>query len=245
MESVTEQTLADKCRAAGDALCKLGSFVFRQVNQQLDDPLTADDWAQHGRVAAFLAFIQMGGDGDRPDDFDWTSKDFTRRALSVLQQLTLGSQSDVYDRIMRARSRRTVCQVDELAWDTWQHVSADDFSGHRSFEDVCAKDDNRATDKSKRYVQEAVARPILDDTLVTELTKNLNPQEAVWLIRRYRDGIPTAVLAEELVKKSPKYQTEDGFTRAVRCIDVAVYRARGKARKILGDHWQRLAQEVA
>lgn len=247
MEVRDEQSLAGRCREIGETVCRLGGFVRRQLNQQLEEPITDSDWAQHGRVAVFLAFLAANGDGDQPDDFDWYSKSFVSKALSVLQQTALGSDSDVYDRIMRSRHRRSARSVDELRWDSWTSASLDDLSGHRAFEELAQCEEFNPSLAHERYqdFESQAARPLIDDSLVEELTTKLKPQEAVWLIRRYRDGVPTAVLAEELCRKNVKYQTADGLTRAIRCIDVAVHRARAKARTFLADRWQRLAVEVA
>jgi len=241
-----EQSLADRCQTVGDAVCRLGGFVRRQLNRQLETPITDADWEQHGRVAAFLAFLAQDGNPDRPDNFNWTAKTFTAKALSILQQITLGSESDVYDRIIRGRGRLSVRSVDELRWDAWGIASLDDLPGHRALEDVLQNEDERLSSAHERYqwFERQVTRPLLDDTLVEELTRQLKPQEAVWLIRRYRDGVPTAVLAEELCQKNSKYQTPDGQLRAVRCIDVAVHRARAKARAVLSSRWGHLAAEV-
>jgi hypothetical protein len=239
-------SLVDRCNAVADTICKRGGFVRRQVNNQSEEPLTSEDWAQHGRVAAFLAFVQMGGNGDAPDTFDWDSEELLKRSLSVLQQLTLGSSSDVYDRIMRGRQRLAAKAVEELRWDAWASASVDDITGQRGFDEAAQADALRHGAGNERYqeFERNQAQTQLDDLLVQELTHKLKPQEAVWLIRRYRDGVPTAVLARELVKKDEKYQTADGFTRAVRCIDVAVHRARAKARALLDAQWHSMAKEV-
>lgn len=230
------QTLADRCNVAGAQLGKLGNFVRRQLNRQLEEPLTDAEWQQHGRVAAFLAFVQLGGLVEDHHEFDWSSAEFMRRGLSVLQQLTLGSQSDVYDQVLRSRHRLGGCQVEELSWDSWNSASSADLAGHRGFEEAATGDG--------LHLQEPRERPEIGDTLIVALTKVLRPQEVVWLIRRYRDGISTSVLASELVSKTPKYQTADGYARAVRCIDVAVHRAKHKARTLLSGEWRALAQEV-
>jgi hypothetical protein len=241
----TEQSLADRCRSVGEVVCHLGGFVRRQLNKKLEEPISDTDWQQHGRVAVFLAFLNLDGNPDRPDGFDWYAKSFVAKALSILQQITIGSESDVYDRIVRCRQRRSARNVDELRWDCWASASLDDIAGHRAVEDF-SLDLMAPTSLEQMYeFERAAARPQVDDALVQELTKNLKPQEAVWLIRRYRDGVPTAILAEELCRKNVKYQTPDGQVRAIRCIDVAVHRARAKARKFLNSRWQQLAAEVS
>lgn len=243
----TEQSLAERCRSVAETVCHLGGFVRRQLNKQLEEPISDTDWKQHGRVAVFLAFLNLDGNPDQPAAFDWQAKTFVSKALSILQQVTIGSESDVYDRIVRGRQRRSAKGVEELRWDAWQSASLDDLAGHRAVEEFAPTIETHAAHMVERHqeFEQGQARPQVGDQLVKELTRYLKPQEAVWLIRRYRDGVPTAVLAEELCRKNSKYQTPDGKTRAVRCIDVAVHRARAKARNALSPQWHRLAVEVA
>lgn len=232
--------LAERCSSLGKQICHRGGSVRKMANgRRLEKCMSEAEWQQHGCAAAFLAFIEMGGVADDPDSVDWASTKLFATALRLLQIYALGSESDVYDRIIRERSRRSGNGVTELMWDMWRSAGGAD--------EVAPVARARWRVTPERYYEfwDGINRPTLDDSFAAELTKILRPQEAVWLIRRYRDGVSTAELARELILKDEKYQTADGFTRATRYIDVAIHRAKKKCRAKLSANWAALAQDVA
>lgn len=242
--------LTQQCQALGSRACGFSGFIQRQANMQLEHCMTAEQWHHYGAVAAFLAFAELGGSVDTPEDFDWSSKELFRRAVSHLQTITLGSQSDVYDRIMRTRSRLTGSQVKELQWDAWGSVAVEDLKQVQSNLEASQSQDGLSLyprDAAEHYYdfEQQTDFELNETELTLELARHLKPQEVVWLIRRYRDGETTATLAQEFVKKDVRYQTEDGLTRAIRYIDVAIHRAKKKAQKLLTPRWHHLAAEVA
>jgi len=232
--------LTEQCLALGSRACGFSGFIQRQANMQLERSMTTEQWKHYGAVAAFLAFAELGGSVEDPESFDWSSKDLFRRAVSHLQTITLGSQSDVYDRIMRRRTRLTGSQVQELQWDAWTFASLEDVQ--RVASDVAHRQTPDCLPLHPKTSQDSAVN---EDALVWELTQHLRPQEVVWLIRRYRDGETTATLAREFIQKDTRYQTADGHTRAVRYIDVSIHRAKKKAQRLLSRRWQYLALEVA
>lgn len=246
MESST--LLVERCAALRNRICNLAQLVRRMVEDKTDTELSVDTWREHGLTAAFLAFVEVGGDSTDPDGIDWQSPELLRVALRVLQKQVLGSESDVYDVLMRERTRKVGSRVTALGWDAWTEVSLADDLGHTREHDGHISAAGSDVDAVAYRYQDFVAehtRPQLDDTFAFELTRLLRPQEAVWLIRRYRDGEPTSVLAHELVQRDAKYQTADGFARATTYIDVVVHRAKKKARRVLDSGWRDLALEVA
>lgn len=250
-QAAATELLAQHCRTLGVRVCNFSGIVQRQVNTWQDTPIAQEDWHHFGQVAAFYAFTDLGGSPDNPAAFDWNSKELFRRALSHLQQLTLGTQSELYDQVKRRRLRLTGSQVEELRWDAWDMVCMEDL---RQVE-ASAEHTTQAADGLALYPRHTGQQyfdferkqdsDVPVDALILELTSQLKPQEAVWLIRRYRDGESTATLAREFMQKDARYQTADGFTRAVRYIDVAIHRAKKKAQKLLAPRWHQLALEVA
>lgn len=245
---VQTNVLADRCANIAKRICAYAGPVRKIAKERFSYAYSTEQWLQEGQVAAFLAFVEFNGDQERPEQFDWTSREYFHRALSIFQLYVIGSSSDIYDTIIRERTRRAGDDVGELSWDSWQgsfaynEVKAEcgwsaKRSGHRHIRDKARQHYDACWEQPNRVE--------LGEELVLELTRLLRPQEAVWLIRRYRDGATTALLADELVAKDPRYQTADGHIRAVRYIDVVVHRAKKKCRAKLPRRWQMLSQEVA
>jgi hypothetical protein len=216
-----QESLEQHCETLGRTICNVAWKLVRncisQVDREFDNTTTFSyTWTHYGRTAAFMAFSEMGGSPDDPDSFDWSSPRVRTLALKTLQQLTIGSKSDVYDYMRRGRDRRDGALVDELRWSQWSTQTYDSANA-----------------------------PDYRDQLVGELSRVLNPREVNWLVGKYCDRRTTAELAQDLVAQDPRYQTEGGLVRAVRKIDTAIHRAKRKARSALDSRWQYLAQEVA
>lgn len=250
-EAGATMLLAQRCRTLGLRVCNFSGMIHRSVNSISDAAMSIEEWHHLGQVAAFLAFAEAGGTPESPDCVDWDSKDLFRRAVSHLQQIAMGSQSDIYDRIKRTRVRLTGSQVAEVQWDAWREASMEDLRRSdlqhaQGLQDAIGLELYPCTETDRYYdFMQRLDNEVPEDALILELTSHLRPQEAVWLIRRYRDGETTATLAREFVQKEARYQTADGFTRAVRYIDVAIHRAKKKAQRLLASHWRQLAVEVS
>jgi hypothetical protein len=176
-----ETRLTQQCQALGSRACGFSGFVQRQVNMHLEQCMTTEQWRHYGAVAAFLAFADMGGSVDAPDTFDWTSKDLFRRTLSHLQTLTLGSQSDVYDRLMRTRQRLTGSQVKELQWDAWTSVALEDLKQVESNLQSSQENDGLSLyprDASEHYYdfEQQTDFELSETELTMELARHLKPQ---------------------------------------------------------------------
>jgi hypothetical protein len=236
---VGDGELYRRCEELGSKVCSFCNIVLRMSNQRYSHQYDAGEWKHLGQVSAFLAYGELFGDAD-PDTVDWRSRELLMHASRILQKLTIGSKSDIYDSIIRVRLRRDGSFNDELRWAAWNQAHPSEVT-----------DDSKAVtvpvDSYQRYFefQSSLFKTELKDEVASELMRLLRPQEAVWLIRRYRDGVPTVALARELMDKEPRYQTEDGFTRACRYVDVVIHRAKKKARKLLPPVWGEFASEVA
>jgi hypothetical protein len=240
-------SLTERLATTGSVVCRLGGFIRRLINQQNAEPIPDVEWEQHGRVAVFFAFVALGGDVDSPETFNWKARPLIGKSLSLLQQLTLGSQSDLYDKVLRTRARLIAHPVDEMCWDAWQTVCAEELrelSHHGARWHTGKGIPFVARDRHQEFLRKT-ERKAVSEALIADLQATLKPQEAVWLVRRYRDGVPTSVLAKEMVANNEHYQTPDGLLRAIRCIDVAVHRARHKAQRLLPSKWAHLATEMA
>jgi len=240
--------LEELCVDRGKEMCAQGAMIRRVASARFDYHHSDREWTHLGQVAAFMTFHGQGGDPDTPTNFDWNGKAFTRASLSLLQKLAIGSCSDIYDQILRGRQRLAGASVSEVEWDSWKQAHTDELHHHTSQGGVSQnhfggrpRSASRSYDEFKREGE----REVVDETFAILLSKVLKPQEAVWLIRRYRDGEPTVNLAKDLVTKDTRYQSEGGLTRAVQYIDVVVHRAKKKAREKLPAVWASLAKETA
>jgi hypothetical protein len=216
-----QHSLEQHCEVLGRTICNVAWKLVRNcisiVDREFDNTATfSSTWTHYGTTAAFMAFVELGGSPDDPDTFDWSSPKLRTLALKTLQQLTIGSKSDVYDYMRRGRIRRNGADVAELSWSLWQTSTYDSANV-----------------------------PDYREQLIGDLSKVLNHNEVTWLVGKYCDRRSTAELAKDLIAKDPRYQTEDGLVRAVRKIDTAIHRAKRKARQSLDPRWQFLAQEVA
>lgn len=245
---VDADVLAIKCTEATKRVCTLCAplrYAIQFANGH--SRITDAEWQHLGSVASFMAFVQLGGNPDLPEQFDWLSDKYLRLCANLLQGYTLGRNSDSYDQMRRDRSRRPGALVQELRWTAWTVPSSrtayTDETGLFRF----GKETRSGKSQNDCYYDfcEQADRVEIAEEVALELTRVLRPQEAVWLIRRYRDGETTAALAEELIKKNAKYQTDGGLLRAIRYIDVVVHRAKKKARAKLAPMWRAIAEEVA
>jgi hypothetical protein len=238
------------CTGVARRLCQYCASVRYVANVRYDAHISEDMWLHYGRTAAFMAFVRCGGSSQTPTQFDWESADYFRCAVSQMQKLALGSESEVYDQVVRDRTRRDGRSVAEVSWDAWTFASLQDI-GSRQGENASSDVTGRTTQYSEHanvfedLFVSYLDRAMIVDDLVLELTRILKPQEVVWLIRKYRDNVPSLELARDFQNKDARYQTSDGLVRARRYIDVTIHRAKKKARATLTARWKQLAEEAA
>jgi hypothetical protein len=193
------------------------------------------EWEQHGRVAAYLAYVALGGDPETPAAFDWEHPELLQRTLHELRRLTLGDQSDFVDVHRRNSNRKSGVYNDALCWDAWR----------------CAADELLTANESRtapvqEYLGADDAAAALDlataqSELLTTLEHALPPREYNWLVRRFCLGVGQQELADELIANTPRYQGPGGRERAINYINVVICRAKQHAREALGSRWAALA----
>lgn len=199
------------------------------------------DWHQHSLVAAYLAFIELGGAPDVPDQFDWKHPRLLPLTLKHLRVATIGGASDFIDVHQRNQSRKSGACNDAVCWDAWR-------AGVESVAKVRSATKKPAPITGEYYANdgfERVPNEYSGESLLWALAKVLKPQEVVWLVRRYRDGVHQDVLARELCAKDARYQDPTGYDRAINYINVTIHRAKKRARSALGTKWEALAMEAA
>jgi hypothetical protein len=238
MVLATSDTLDAQLIALGKTLCQYGTPLVRRVRAARWNAMPEWEWQHHGRAAAYLAFIDLGGDPDQPDAFGWNNPQLLKRGLSYLQDATLGGESEFYDERVRGRNRKSGSLNAELCWDAWLSATPDD-TGAAVDAPAARSAWSQWTPSVEAEVsfEDAMDRAVVEEQFEWAILRVLPPQEAVWLIRRFRDGVATKTLAEELVAKEPRYAGPNGLARATNYIDVTVHRAKAKAKKLLGADW--------
>jgi hypothetical protein len=237
-----------RCSELATKVCTFTSTRVRRALQQVSvdgEAGTSESWSHYGSLAAFLAFMKVGGDVSNPDNIDWESQLLFKTAVSLMQKLTLGSASDHYDKLLRERGRRA--HVDEVCWSSWKqgvYDKGDDIVAP-STRTASRAGINRVALRAYHEFDDALNAGTLDgNELVRALQAILKPREVQWLLRRYRDGEATADIAKDLVDTEDKYQGPGGLAKAISVVDVAIHRAKKRARHALPQRWLVLAQEV-
>lgn len=184
--------------------------------------LTHTDYQQLARGTAFLALAEFYGPDDLPEQLPAQVKSLGCRFLD--EELT-GPGSEYYD--WKRRNR-----------------------GLQQYKTGRA----RRCSKSELYERWTCYRQSVDGVLLDEqweaemlltLQDKLRPDYWQLLREWYLDGLTTADLAQRIVDSDPKYQTPNGYEKAVTLVGVRMLRARTAARAILEKEFADRAKEVA
>lgn len=221
----------------------LGYRFFKIASKLTGDYLTAEDVDHLCRMAVFEAFLQLGGQVDAPEAFDFTAHTVAleRLGLRALRHATLGAKSEYGAAGRRLSLRKDGAMVSALRWDAWTHLGIVGDEHH------VGTDARRVTAAvSEEYVApNPVEADILAErisTFASALEQVVSPTAFRWLIERYRDGVTIRTQAERLMAERPEYAGD--FQRAANYIDQTISRARRKAAVALGAEWGALAADV-
>jgi hypothetical protein len=214
--------------------------IMRDAERLTGDEMARAEYRHHVAASAVLAYVDLGGDCDAPDAFDWDAarEALLSRTMAHLRATIVGKASDFRDVQNRCTPRREVALDPAAQWTQWR-VGGEDRRAlrRRSLLGGNLRGGDAAAD-------EALAEEALAD-LPAALAGVLSPTEWTWVVERYRDGVPQTAQIAALVARDPRYQGEGGAARAENRINVAVHRAKRKARERLGARWAALAAEVA
>lgn len=233
-------TFEERLTVLGQRARRVAARYFQYARRGTNNMISDAEWHQHGLAAAYLAFVECGGDPDAPDTFNWDNPQLLPITLKHLRAAILGQGSDFIDIHQRNQARKTGACNDSLAWDAWRAGVEQSPKGKHT--------DSPAPITGEYYAHDAfdqAPREYTAESLMWALAKVLKPQEVFWLIRRYRDNVPQDALAKELCERDQRYQDDTGHARAINYINVTIHRAKKRAQRALGSKWQALALEVA
>jgi DNA-directed RNA polymerase specialized sigma24 family protein len=171
----TQRDLYDRLRSVATRVRHNAAAVAKRAfHEGLGAPVDIEYYVVLSESASFLAFVELGGDSDRPADFPW--EDQAGRLVTVATahvKRDLEEKGSEYHEFEKSTSvRRDAACVDQYRWDVW--------------------------DTSGRQEREQVAGAL--GALVPELRARMPAREVDLLIWRHIDGLSQAQIAERLGK---------------------------------------------
>lgn len=217
----------------------VGFKLVKLMTKLTGNMLTKDDVQHFVLSAAFEAFLDLGGNPDAPEAFDWAANELTleKRGLRWLRKEVVGRKSEFGEVTARLKNRKNSAFVDCYRWTAWTY---ENFNSSRAIAHNTVGFEYTVPSDADKALQEEEVGMFVDD-----LKKTLNEREFQWLIERYVEGLPQSVQIDRLVSENPEYQTADGRKRAEGFLNVAIWRARERAKAVLGDKWREIAKDVA
>jgi hypothetical protein len=194
------------------------AIVFRWERYAL-----TDEFHVLALSSAFLAFTTMGGDVDHPEHFDWVGQHagLVTVGLAFLRSDLRGPGSTFNEEELRRAERRDGAIVDALAWSAW--------GGERP---------------PQRTPPPAVLSEMESVAIRLELEAHLTAHEYRFVRGYYLEGRSQPEMAAEVVAQEPKYQTSGGQKRAELMVTRTLFRARQRLKRVLGDRWQAVAEDL-
>lgn len=219
----------------------LGNKLLRVMTQLTGEVLAPAD-AQHLALsAAFEAFLDLGGDVDAPQTFDWSGREdeLIKRGLLNLKRETLRGDSEFSDISARLTNRRNAAFVDGYRWSAWEGpmtLTNATSTGKSSTTALPEYSTELTTDR--QFTEEKVA------SFEEDLREVLDAQSFQWLVERHRDEVSQYEQIDRFVAANPEYAGPAGRKRAEAYINKKVSRARQRAAALLADKWSGIAQDV-
>jgi DNA-directed RNA polymerase specialized sigma24 family protein len=226
---------------------RVAAAVYHSNGEAVDKA----EFITYSETAAYLAFIELGGQPECPESFEWQGRrtELLRATQRELRKILKGADQGFDDARLRSRHRPDRASVQEFQWSSWArlpHTKGIDriHHGRRSIED----------DTGREYV--AVAPSCDTSTISHELdvalqqlsavmAEELSESELALLTEHYFEGRSQCELARELAATSPLYAGKpDGEARAYNAVMVKTHRARRKLKTILGEPWRQLQGEL-
>lgn len=240
--------------AVEQAAARVGRICFRlhSVARRATKMLSRHEWQHLCLTAVYLAYAQRGGTPEDMETFAWDNEQFLAEAAAILRVYVTGQASDFVDIHRRNSVRHNGAVNAEVCWDAWRssgdQEAGDAFLQYRGWSrddgspiEAVASEYYNAEDELLETIE---SRDLLDE-LFADLARILSPRDVRFLKQRYLDGLDQYEIAAQVIREQPEYQTPDGMRRAVRMVNVAVHRARRRARTLLPPKYAALVSEAA
>jgi hypothetical protein len=239
-----QQFLVSSLAPVGKRIKTVGFKHVKRMTRLTGHMMTHQDIDHLTFSAAFEAFLELGGNPDKPEEFDWNgrTKDLEKRGLLWLRRETIGRKTEFGEIATRVATRLNSAFVEGYRWSAWSYQpSGGESTG-------TGKGHGRAS--ALEYVA-----PIPQETMLIEqelegfesdLRGVIEDEQALkWVLERFRDGVSQNEQIERFVEVNPKYQGPGGRQRAEAYIHKKISRARQRASILLEEKWHDLAREVA
>lgn len=213
--------------------------IARTVYGALGEHVDRDEFRQYSETAAFLAYVDLGGDADHPETFHWADrhKELLRRTQHHLRRLLRATDKNDYEERNRARHRPERASVDEFCWDAWRQAVYLTIpkSGDRD-PDTAVSHQVGLSDTTE---QERLIRSTMLQELGVALADVLSNEDLELLRQHYFEGKSQRELAALIAK----HRSERAILAAENVINKRMSRARQRARERLANHWRKLLEE--
>lgn len=175
----TQQALYDRLRTVAQRVRNNAAQVAKRAfHQGQGATIDVGYYIVLSESAAFLAFIEMGGDSDRPEAFPWEEqlgKLVTTATAHVKRDLE-EKGSEFHDHEHRTKIRKDAACVEQYQWDCWRGRSDEERHDHEHLADQLAP-------------------------LIPELRQKLEARDVEILLWRHVDGLSQAEIADRLGTK--------------------------------------------
>lgn len=215
--------------------------LAHEVYTNLGDSVDPVEFQHTSESSAFLAFTALGGDPDRPDDFDWVAglPALVAATIRNIEVELAGPHSRYWDFRARMRRRSERAVIKDYRWTQWDSaggIAPDEGFGSGTVFEWCYQ--NTPQELDYHQIEMDALHAALDDVLT--------PQEVHLLVehymygRSYRDLADDMLAANDLLRHDPR-----GHVKAMNRIASALHRARLRAADRLGVRWFRLLEDAA
>lgn len=214
-------------------------FRLIKVMTKLTGVMLTPDEVQHlSLTAAFEAYLELGGDPERPTEFDFAGRaqELEKAGLRWLKRETVGRNTEFGDITTRLSSRKMTAFVESYRWSAWAYATTEARSSEPKAE--------RPLEYAAPVEQERAMMASQIHAFSDDLKAVLDPQSYQWLIERFRDDVTQTEQIDRFIAANPSYQDATGRLRAENYINQKVSRARRRAAAMLADKWATTAREV-
>lgn len=221
---------------------RLLADLFRKTAGS-QDAATIAEFTQASLAAVFEAFLDLGGDVENPEAFEWAAQRgaLLRAAREHLREAVTGNGSTYSQYRSRYLQRVHVIRASKHAWTAWDRMYEPASSDVGSAELMGFKNTSRAQPARHDYVpdQELHLHAQMVAGLEGAVRAAVSPQQADFLIAHYLHDRPQIEIARErLTAQGIAAPTEQELRREENAVNRTLTRARQSAAARLPAVWR-------